>query len=184
MHRLAWSLLTVSLVLAFPDDRPEPLLELAFDAGMPEDVDPADYAPGEGALILPGPWRDCLDLTAASRFGGTLQQMEPAGGALLLSDGRLNDLRDFTVTLWAKAVGGDEAINARALNKMGSWELNYSRGRFQFLVVSGERKSAFAVPARGVRSHHNLSGGPRALGQPDPRDRPQAGVSGSRSSRA
>ncbi|HJN18963.1 MAG TPA: LamG-like jellyroll fold domain-containing protein, partial [Armatimonadota bacterium] len=132
--------------LATADDTPAPVLEYTFDEGVPEGAEVVDYALGEGLVLLPGPWRDCLDLTAASRFGGTLEQTDPAGGALFVRDEQIDNLTDFTVTFWAMGQGADEAINARLLNRMGSWELIYAYGRFGALLVNGDRKTNHAVP--------------------------------------
>jgi len=150
-------LAAVAVAGVFPTsaDPPPPLLELTFEGGLVATgeigppVEPVDYAEGEGPVLLPGPWGDCLDLTGASRFGGTLEQMEPAGGALLLSDAAVDDLGPFTVTLWAQAAGPQDAINARLLNKMGSWELSFSRGGFVLVVVNGDAKPSYRVPGAG-----------------------------------
>jgi hypothetical protein len=150
--RVLWPAALLPAVAAYGAQLPEPLLELTFDRGLVASgeisppIQPMDYAEGEGPVLLPGPWGDCLDLTAASRFGGTLEQMEPAGGALLLSDPALDDLGAFTVTLWAQPAGAADAVNARLLNKMGSWELSFSRGSFALLVVNGDTKRSYGVP--------------------------------------
>jgi len=146
MHT-AMLLLTCLACPAAADDIPTPLLELTFDEPLPAEAEAVDYAPGEGPMFLPGPWQDCLDLTAASRFGGTLEQMEPAGGAVNIAEPALDDLGDFTVTLWALPVGGAEAINSRALTKFESWELTFSHGRFHFVAVTGDTKPGYYVPS-------------------------------------
>ncbi|MBM4079127.1 MAG: hypothetical protein FJ278_05450, partial [Planctomycetes bacterium] len=51
---------------------PAPLVELRFDEGFLNSgtlggaANVQVYAEGEGPYLTPGPWGDCLDLTAAS----------------------------------------------------------------------------------------------------------------------
>ena len=111
----------------------------------------AAYAQGEGPLLMPGPWGDCLDLRAASRMGGTLEDKEPAGGAVFFSDPAIDALNDFTVLLWVQVEPGVSGISARILTKFGSWELMWVRGYVSFAAVEGTNKPAYRFPRATAR---------------------------------
>lgn len=135
---------------------PRPLLELTFNTGL-ANTGSADatlaavsYAPDEGPLLQPGPWGDCLDLTAASRFGGTGYQTEPAGGALECRCPALDKAREFTLTFWMRPATDEPGLNARVLTKVGSWEVMYSRGVVSLYVTEAAGKRTY--PARHARN--------------------------------
>jgi hypothetical protein len=119
------------------------LLDLKFDAGFANtgalggEAKIKVYAEGERPYLIPGPWGDCLDLTAASRFGGTIEQKAPAGSAVFFSDGALNSLTNFTIAFWLRAPDGKLDVSSRLLTKSGSWEVLYGRGRVVLLAVEG-----------------------------------------------
>ncbi len=82
------------------------------------------YAPGEDPGFGVGPFGRCLDLTAASRHGGTTPQDAAAGGAALFRDPALDALDAFTLVLWARQnplMPGPAP--ARLLHKPGAWDL-------------------------------------------------------------
>ena len=81
------------------------------------------YAPGEEPAFGFGPFGRCLDLTAASRHGGTTPTDQPAGGAALYRDPALDALDTFTLVLWARQNPLEQGSNARLLHKPGAWEL-------------------------------------------------------------
>jgi len=132
-----------------------PLVELTFDDGLTNlgtlggQAKLTVYAEGEGPRFSPGPWGDCLDLTAASRCGGTLQQMTPAGGAVFYSAEALDKTQSLTVMLWAKVARGLSDFNSRLLYKHRSWEVLYGRGRPTLLVTVGKDKVAYTFPSAG-----------------------------------
>ncbi len=150
---LALVLLAVSMAGAAQADVPEPLMQMTFDEGFDNagtiggEARVEVYAENEGPFLTPGPWGDCLDLTAASRFGGTLGEQTPAGCALLFSSPELDSLRSFTVALWMRPTTEVRAVSSRLLTKFGSWEILYSGGRPNFLAVSGEEKHGYRFPA-------------------------------------
>jgi hypothetical protein len=82
------------------------------------------YAPGEDPLYGIGPFGRCLDLTAASRHGGTTPKDPPSGGAALYRDPALDALDSFTLVFWARQnplTPGNAP--ARLLHKPGAWDL-------------------------------------------------------------
>jgi len=142
----------MSMTRCATGDDMKPLIEMNFDHGF-EDTGSLGgvaelklYAEGEGAYLMPGPWGDCLDLSAASRFGGDLSQVNPAGSALLLSSPRLQSLGSFTVMLWAKPAKSPPAVNARLLTHLKSFEVLCTGGEFAFLASIGDEKQPFRFP--------------------------------------
>jgi len=111
-----------------------------------------EYAPGEGPYLLPGPWGRHLDLSAASRFGGTIDQKAPAGGAVLAASPALNQLNSFTLSFWMRTSDATSETAARVLTKLGSWELMCNHGVPSLLVTDHDRKLAlrpsFPQPVR------------------------------------
>jgi len=82
------------------------------------------YASGEEPAFGVGPFGRCLDLTAASRHGGTTPQDAPAGGAALFKDPALDALDAFTLVLWARQNPlTPGSAPARLLHKPGAWDL-------------------------------------------------------------
>ena len=81
------------------------------------------YAQGEDPVFGAGPFGRCLDLTAASRHGGTAPNDPPAGGAVLFRDAALDTLDSFTLVLWARQNPLAQGSNARLLHKPGAWDL-------------------------------------------------------------
>ncbi|MBM4044588.1 MAG: LamG domain-containing protein [Planctomycetes bacterium] len=133
------------IMAAAEGQTPAPLVELRFDEGFVNSGTlggPATvqvYAEGEGPYLTPGPWGDCLDLTAASRFGGTIEQKNPAGSAVLVSNPALNSppYGGFTVTLWLKAATDQTDTASRLLTKSAAWDLLYGNGRPSFIARKG-----------------------------------------------
>ncbi len=82
------------------------------------------FAPDEEPLFGSGPFGGCLDLTAASRHGGTAPGDPPSGGAALLRAPGLDTLAAFTIVLWARQNPlTPGSAPARLLHKPGAWDL-------------------------------------------------------------
>ena len=140
-------------------DMPSPVLELLFDEGFRNggptgaEAKLTIYAEKEGAYFVPGPWCDCLDMTAASRLGGTLEQKNPAGSAVLVADGVLDKLTSFTVAFWMHVENPERDVAARIMTKLGSWEIVYGRGRPLFTAAAGREKHTYRpVLPHAIRS--------------------------------
>ena len=81
------------------------------------------YVAGEDPTFGFGPFGRCLDLTAASRHGGTTPQDPQSGGAVLFRDVALDALGSFTLVLWARQNPFEQGSSARLLQKPGAWDL-------------------------------------------------------------
>lgn len=81
------------------------------------------YAPGEGAGYDEGAFGSALDLTSASRHGGTGTQEPPSGSAVIFRHEALDRLDSFTIALWFRQSPLAEGPSARLLSKVGSWDL-------------------------------------------------------------
>jgi hypothetical protein len=129
------------------------LLELTFDTSLANagtaggEAEVRVYAEGEDPYLMPGPWGDCLDLTAAARFGGTLADTGPAGSALVYRNAAVDSLGNFTVTLWMRGAPDTREVASRVLTKFGSWELMYAGGRPSLVTVQGDSKKGHRCPA-------------------------------------
>ena len=124
-----WLLLLLALNphLSFGTDRP--LISFDFETNLVNQGTLGGsacfetYAPGEEPSFGPGPFGRCLDLTAASRHGGTTPTNAPSGGAVLFRDTKLDSLESFTLVLWARQNPLEQGSNARLLHKPGAWDL-------------------------------------------------------------
>ncbi len=104
------------------------------------------YAPDEGPLFGFGPFGRCLDLTAASRHGGSTPQDPPAGGAALFSDPALDALDAFTLVLWARQNPATPAsAPARLLHKPGAWDLMPHPGGLTLMLGPDPGKVAYTL---------------------------------------
>ncbi len=108
----------------------QPLVSLDFEANLANvgtlggSARFVTYSPGEEPFYGFGPFGRCLDLTAASRHGGTTPQDAPAGGAALFNDPALDGLDAFTLVLWARQNPVTPGTApARLLHKPGAWDL-------------------------------------------------------------
>ncbi|NOZ19583.1 MAG: LamG domain-containing protein [Planctomycetes bacterium] len=135
--------------LAFCDELPRPVVELAFDGVFTNSGSAGGeatvrvYAGGEGPWLMPGPWGKCLDMTSSSRFGGTIEQKTPAGGAVILSSPAVNGLTRFTLSCWLKTREPEQDVSSRLLTKPGAWEMVFGRGRPCLTLVADNGKVAY-----------------------------------------
>ncbi|NOY79388.1 MAG: LamG domain-containing protein [Kiritimatiellaeota bacterium] len=120
------------------------VLQLDFEAAGPASarIRLVDCRPGEGPYFSPGPWGDCLDLRQASRAGGLAPEgvEEAAGGVGIVPGERVPDSGDFTVACWFRRAPLSPDVNARILNRVGSWEVTDSRARLGFYVTGDKGK--------------------------------------------
>jgi len=136
----------------------EPLIEFLLEEGAENsgyaggEAERVVYAPGEDLLFLPGPWGDCLDLTSASRFGGVLEERDPAGSALIFRSPALGNATDLTVCCWMQGASKPPDVSSRILTQLGGWELNYSRGCPTFTVVGEGVKTGYRCSSPAVDS--------------------------------
>jgi hypothetical protein len=74
---------------------PKPVIEFSFEKGLRNSgtVGGAavveSHADNEGPFFSPGPWGTCVDMSDASRFGGTIEQTEPSGSSLIFTHDRV-----------------------------------------------------------------------------------------------
>ncbi len=105
------------------------------------------YAPGEEPFYGFGPFGRCLDLTAASRHGGTTPQDARAGGAVRFKDSALHSLDAFTIVLWARqnpaALSG--TAPARLLHKPGAWDLMPHPAGVTLMLGPDPQKTAYPL---------------------------------------
>ncbi|MFA6544099.1 MAG: hypothetical protein WCS99_06720 [Limisphaerales bacterium] len=80
------------------------------------------YARDENAGFDGGPFGGCLDLTAATRHGGTGASDPATGGAVIFQNEALDKLDTFTLAIWSRQSPLANGPNARLLSKDGSWD--------------------------------------------------------------
>jgi len=106
---------------AIAAELPAPLVELRCSGDLRNqgtlggEATLQEYAPGEGARYVPGPWGLCLSFSDASRSGGSSR--EPAGGAAVFADERLGGLQQMTLSAWFRPL--DRGAPARLLYMPG-----------------------------------------------------------------
>jgi hypothetical protein len=124
------TILFILFLACFTQAAERPLVSLDFETNLVNAGTLLDqarfhtYASGEDPCFAQGPRGYCLDLTAASRHGGTTPNDPPAGGAVRYHHPSLDTLDTFTIAFWARQ--NPYAVNsasARLLNKSGAWDL-------------------------------------------------------------
>ncbi len=154
MSRLTWILLTLCLcgpaVLA--DSRP--LVAFDFDEGLKNTGTLAGagtfktYAAGEDPGFDGGPFGRCLDLTAASRHGGTGVQEPPAGGTVIFRHEALDRLESFTLMLWSRQNPLVQGPSARLVSKDNAWDLLPSAGGVSLGLGLGAAKVTYELSGK------------------------------------
>lgn len=104
--------------------------------------------PAEAAVFDEGPLGACLDLTAASRHGGTLGvDTSPAGSSVVFKNEKLADLDAFSVVMWSRQVPGVDGVNPRLAWADRGWDLTPApRGFSLSLALSGSMTPFFFAP--------------------------------------
>ncbi len=107
------------------------------------------YAAGEDPVFGFGPFGRCLDLTAASRHGGTTPKDESAGGAALFRDPALDALDTFTITVWARQNPlKPGSAPARLLHKPGAWDLMAHSSGLTLMLGPDANKASYALSGK------------------------------------
>ena len=106
------------------------------------------YAPGEDAGYDSGPFGRCLDLTAASRHGGTGAKGLPAGSAVVFRHEALDKLDTFTIALWSRQSPLAHGESARLLSKDGAWDLLPAAGGASLALGPGASKVSYNLTGK------------------------------------
>lgn len=120
-------LLTDALPAA--ENLPTPLLALDFEHGLKNTGTAGGnaafkvYAAGQEATWDVSAWGKCVDLTAASRNGGSKPNDPPSGSSVTFQSPKLAGLNEFTIVLWSRRNPLVDGSIARLLVKDGDWDL-------------------------------------------------------------
>jgi hypothetical protein len=158
MTRFRASCLLVACLLAATAaraaDAAPPLVDLPFagnfrNAGsLGGEAQLTAPVPVEAAVFDEGALGACLDLTAASRHGGTLGvDTSPAGSSVVFKNEKLADLDAFSVVMWSRQVPGVDGVNPRLAWADRGWDLTPApRGFSLSLALSGSMAQFFFAP--------------------------------------
>ena len=105
----------------------------------------ATYAQGEEPSFDAGPLGRCLDLTAASRHGGTGSDEAKAGGAVRFRHAALDALETFTLTIWHRQNPLAQGPNARLLTKENAWDLLPQPGGVSLGLGPASQKISYSL---------------------------------------
>lgn len=154
MQRLAW-ILGIALLSAHPVIAVEkPLVDFDFERGLQNTGALGGtgkskvYAPGEDAGFDSGPFGRCLDLTAASRHGGSGAKEPPAGSAVVFRHDALDKLDTFTITLWSRQSLLAHGTSARLLSKENAWDLLPAAGGASLALGPGAGKVSYNLTGK------------------------------------
>lgn len=104
--------------------------------------------PAEAAVFDEGAIGGCLDLTAASRHGGTVDvDTSPAGSSVVFKNEKLAGLDAFSVFMWSRQVPGVDGANPRLAWADRGWDLTPApRGFSLSIALSGSMAQFFFAP--------------------------------------
>lgn len=152
--RMALSLFAASLLTAgFAPavEAPAPLIDLPLSGSLANrgtlggEATFIEYAPGEGPVWDVSPFGEGVDLTAASRHGGTFgEHTTPAGGAVVFPGDRLTGLSAFTVAVWARQSPGIDGVSARLAMTETGWDLMPGANGLSISFLEGGEKKTSA----------------------------------------
>jgi len=106
------------------------------------------YAPGEEPSLDAGPLGRCLDLTAASRHGGTLSDEDKAGGGVRFQHADLDALQTFTLTIWHRQNPLAQGPNPRLLTKDNAWDVLPQAGGVSLGLGPASQKISYALTGK------------------------------------
>ena len=113
------------------------------------------YAPDEDAGYDAGPFGKCLDLTAASRHGGTSAKDAPAGGTVMFRSKALDSIDTFTVMVWSRQNSLVHGTTARLITKENSWEIMPHPWGMVVALGAGDGKAAYEFNGKKARNSEN-----------------------------